>query len=341
MVGVSLSIRGVTALLLSGAAAALIACGGSDEADSPASTSSAKTTSTATAQATTASSAIRVTDRFGRNVEIPATPKRIVALSPTGVELVYALGGTVVGRSTTATFPASAASATDIGPSYQPNVEAILALNPDLVIGDAFVHSQPQLRTSIEGLRVPVIFAGGQQAKDIDESINLVGTVLGAKERAAALIKEIEDARVAAEAKIKAAGAVNAVVLIADRDQTLYGATKDGYAGVILAQVGITNAVADQPQAAAFPGYSAVPTEVLLRANPAYIFTITPAPAPAPRLSTLIPQIPPLRGLAAVQQNKVIELDTPTFLEAPGPRIAVAYETLANIVTGQPTSAAR
>ena len=70
------------------------------------------------------------------------------------------------------------------------------------------------------------------------------------------------------------------------------------------------------------------PFETMLMWDPDFIFTITPAPEPAPRLSTLLPQIPPLRGLGAVRSSRVIELSNDLALRSPGPRVDQLIETI-------------
>lgn len=313
------------------ALAVLTAACSSSENASPTATG----TSAAPAAATEAAGAypVTVTDQLGNEVTIEAAPLRVVALSPTAVELVYAVGGTVVGRSSSADYPPEATSATDIGTAYQPSLETIISLNPDLVIADKVLHAQPQLQASFAGLSAPVLYAGADSYAGVLDALALVGATLNQRATADAKIAAIESAL--ARAKEQLSGkTISAVVLIADRDQRLYAAKANSYAGDLLAQLGITNPAADQPDAGPFPGYTAVAPETLLGWNPDVILTITPAPAPAPRLSAIIPQIPPFAGLTAVQGGHVVELDLVLFLQAPGPRVADAIDVLAQALVG-------
>ena len=65
-----------------------------------------------------------------------AAPRRIVSLNPTTTELLFAIGagGRLVGRTTWDLFPPRVRDVPDLGPGLRPNVEAVLAARPDLVI---------------------------------------------------------------------------------------------------------------------------------------------------------------------------------------------------------------
>jgi iron complex transport system substrate-binding protein len=76
-------------------------------------------------------------DDFGDTVAVAAArPGRIVSLNPTTTELLYALGAgpRLVGRTTYDAWPVAVRSVPDLGPGLRPNVEAILAARPDLVV---------------------------------------------------------------------------------------------------------------------------------------------------------------------------------------------------------------
>lgn len=330
-------------LLLLGAAASLAAtallaaaCGGDDDDTAATATPAAGETATAAPASPSPAAAypVTVTDMLGRKVEIKAEPKTIVAVSPTAVELVYAAGKTVAGRPSTANYPPEAQSAQAVGTAYQPNLEAILALKPDLVIADSVIHAQPALRQPLEGLPVPVIFAGANSYKQVLDALRLVGTALNATATTDKVIADIEkslaDARKALEGKN-----VSAVAILSDRDQTLYAAKSTSYTGDILKELGITNPADALPDAGPFPGYATIAPEKLVEFNPDYIFAITPAPPPAPRLANLIPTIPPFRGLKAVTSNHVVDSDVELFVQAPGPRVKLAFEAVAKAVSGQ------
>ncbi len=303
----------------------IAACGGDDDAPSATATSATAASSTQVK----AAYPVKVTDLLGREVEIKAAPKTIVALSPTAVEYVYAVGGTVAGRPSSANFPQAAQSAKEVGTAYKPSFETILAMKPDLIVADSVIHAQPQLRKPIEDLGIPVIFAGADSYQKVLDGLSLMGKVLDAQEKAKAAILGVTKARDDAKAAL-AGKKVVAVVLIADRDNTLYSAKANSYAGDVLTQLGITNAFADGPESGpGFPGYTTVAPEKLVQVDPNIIFTVTPGPASAPRLSTLIPQIPPFKGLKAVANKKVVELDVDQLVQAPGPRIVLAFQAVA------------
>ena len=86
-----------------------------------------------------------VKDLLNRDVEIVQVPERVVALSPTALEYIYAIGGEAVGRPSSANYPEEAMGVEGVGTAYAPNFEAVLSLNPDLVIADSVIHAQPAI----------------------------------------------------------------------------------------------------------------------------------------------------------------------------------------------------
>lgn len=315
---------------------ALAAACGDDEDGAPAPistpTSAASETPAASPTAEPASAyPVTVTDLLGRTATIEAKPARVVALSPTAAELVYAVGAKIVGRTSSVNYPAEAAEAVDVGTAYQPNFEQILALEPDLVVADSVIQARPDLMKPIEQMGLPVVFAGAESLEDVVTGLEMMGKIFGAEDAATKAIGEIQAALEEARAALAGADAT-AVILITDRDQVLYAAKDTSFAGDVLNQLGIENPASTQPDSGPFPGYTTVAPETLLAFNPDYIFTITPAPPPAPRLSDIVKQIPPFAGLRAIQQGHVVELDVQVFLQAPGPRIADAFAAIAAAV---------
>ena len=80
--------------------------------------------------------ATTVVDDAGDSVAVHTPAHRVVSLIPATTELLFAIGAgrDVVGRSTWCDYPAEAARVTNLGDGINPNVEAILAARPDLVV---------------------------------------------------------------------------------------------------------------------------------------------------------------------------------------------------------------
>ena len=98
----------------------------------------------------------------------------------------------------------------------------------------------------------------------------------------------------------------------------------------------LSNPAADLPDSGTFPGFAQVSVEQLLTMDPDFLFTITPSPEPAPRLSATLPRIPGFSSLRAVTSGQLHELDVVIFLRNQGPRIAEAVEEMAKIVGNAP-----
>lgn len=274
---------------------------------------------------------ITVTDLLGREVTIDAAPERIVTTSPSAIELLYAAGGTAIARSSTAVGVPGAEELVDIGNAYSPSVELILAQQPDLIIADASL--QPQFAEMLSGLGAPVIFVGAVQYADIPASLRLIGAATGNAEAAEAAALAAEATAADTAASVAGLPAARTLVLVAGRDGTLSVALNDSFIADLIGIAGGVNVAADIPQNGQVPGFAVVSPETIVATDPEVILVIVPGQTGGPSIGAMVAQQLPM--LAAVQANRVHEIDLATFLQSPGPRAVEGLPGLAELLHPQ------
>ena len=126
------------------AIAPLVAAGCRD-ADPPADVPADMRADTARSAGDAAPARLAVVDDFGDTLRLAAAARRVVSLNPTTTELMFALGADerLVGRSRWDEWPDAAKAVPDVGDGIRPNVEAILATRPDLVLLYASQDNRP------------------------------------------------------------------------------------------------------------------------------------------------------------------------------------------------------
>lgn len=273
---------------------------------------------------------LEITDMMGRPVTIPAKPARIVSISPTATEMLYVAGGMAVARDSSSTFPAEVLDLPELGGAYSPSFEAIAVQRADLILIEAL--SQARFLEPLMQFGVPVVAVRATSLDDISTGIKLIGRIIEEDEQAEQAAQEISG-RIATAVE-DVSGGRSALILISDADRNLYTAKPESYPGAIAAMFGLSNPAADLPDSGAFPGFALVSGEQLFTMNPDYLFTITPAPEPAPRLSATLARMPGVSNLQAMSNGQMHEIDHVVFLRNQGPRIAEAVEAMAELVGG-------
>ena len=273
---------------------------------------------------------LEIMDMIGRPVTIPAKPARIVSISPTATEMLYIAGGTAVARDSSSTFPAEVLDLPELGGAYSPSFEAIAAQRADLILVEAL--SQARFLEPLMQFGAPVVAVRATSLDDITTGIKLIGQIIEMDEQAEQAAQEIS-ARVASSAEGGSEGK-SALILISDADRNLYAAKPQSYPGAIASMFELLNPAAELPDSGTFPGFALISAEQIFTMNPDYLFTITPAPEPAPRLSATLPRIPGFSNLPAISSGQMHEIDHVIFLRNQGPRIAEAVEAMAELVGG-------
>ena len=273
---------------------------------------------------------LEIRDMIGRPVTIAARPARIVSISPTATEMLYAAGGTAVARDSSSTYPPEVLELPELGGAYSPSFEAIAAQRADLILFEAL--SQARFLEPLMQFGVPLVAVRAASLDDITTGIELIGQIVDMEESAEKAADEIS-ARVASSIQ-GARGDKSALILISDADRNLYAAKPQSYPGAITSMFRLSNPAAELPDSGTFPGFALISGEQLFAMNPDYLFTITPAPEPAPRLSAMLPRIPGFSNLSAIGSGQIHELDVAIFLRNQGPRIAEAVEVMAELLGG-------
>ena len=128
---------------------------------------------------------ITVADDAGRRVTLEAPARRIVSLSPHATELLFAAsaGERVVGVASYSNYPPAAQIRPEIGGAGNLNLEAIIALEPDLVVSWKSGNTAAQVERLI-GLGIPVFYSEPRRLEDIATNLERLGELAGTMQAA-------------------------------------------------------------------------------------------------------------------------------------------------------------
>ena len=133
-----------------------------------------------------------VVDDLGRMVKIEGTPERIVSLAPSNTEILFALGlgDKVVGVTDWCDYPPEALEKEKVGGFYPPDIEKIIALEPDLILATD-IH-RFEIIPTLEEQGFTVFALAPQTLDDVLESIQRVGKVTGKEKEATELVNKMQ-----------------------------------------------------------------------------------------------------------------------------------------------------
>jgi iron complex transport system substrate-binding protein len=293
-------------------------------------TTSATSTTSASSSTTSAPSTSTVTDDLNRKVEVPAAAERVVALSPTVVELMYAVGAVPVGRPESAEYPPEAASVPSFGSSYTPNFEEIVAMQPDLIIADAIIHAG--VIAQLEALGAPVYAVKVDSFATVVAGLRTVGELTGNADAGEDAAAELEAKLDEVEADLPAEGPTVLVVVAAGENQFI-AARANSYLGSLIEELGGTNIVQSEPENFRFPGFADYSLEKIVQADPDIIIGISVGGPPGtPKTTEILGFTPVWSGLTAVKEGRVYEVDPAIYLQSAGPRVSVILDELPGIL---------
>jgi iron complex transport system substrate-binding protein len=259
-------------------------------------------------------------------VTLDEQPSRIVSLSPSATETLFAIGAgvQVTAVDDNSNYPAEAPK-TKLS-AFQPNAEAVAGYDPDLVV---YSNDANGLKAALTKLGVPVLeLPAAVTLDDAYAQISTLGQATGRVDDAAKVTQEMKDRIAAAVASVPASAKGQKVYH--ELDQTFYSVTSSTFAGSIYAQFGLTN-IADGAKDAS-GGYPQLSAEYVVTQAPDLI--VLADTKCCKQSAATVAKRPGFSGIPAVKNGRVVEGDD-DITSRWGPRVADFAESVAKELSEQ------
>ncbi len=256
------------------------------EAPTSAPTSTPAEAADETPEATVEQQALTLEHARGE-LTLPEPASRVVALEWTYVEDLLAVGVQPLGAADIAGYqkwvniePSLSADVTDVGTRQEPSLEAITALEPDLIIGVKFRHEP--IYDDLSDIAPTLLFSpyppqdGPNQYQEMRETFLTISEAVGKKDKGREVLADLEDTFDQARSQLAESGYQDiefalAQAFTSQETPTIRIFSKNAMASIVLAQLGMSNAwdVAYETY-----GFSTVDVEALAEVEDAHFFYV-------------------------------------------------------------------
>lgn len=258
-------------------------------------------------------------------VTVPSEPHRIAALSATHVEMLYAIGAgaAVMAGDVNTDYPPDTDRLTKID-AFNLNVEAVIALDPDLVV---LSYDPGEAVAALEAVGIPtVLFTTAESVEDVYQEIEVLGAATGHLAESAALVASLRSDLEAIVAGFGDRGSGLSYYYETD-PFTYYTPNSSTFVGRLLGRLGMEN-IADAAPDEFGSGFPQLTAEFIVDADPDVILLAT-----AGEDRETVAARDGWDTMTAVREGRVIVLD-PDVASRWGPRITDLLQAVADGVAG-------
>jgi len=260
-----------------------------------------------------------VTDDARVSVTIAAQPQRIVALTPASVEALdqWGLGQNVVGVAACSCLPAAFSATPQVADYNGTNVEAIIALNPDLVFVGGSGFTPDDAITQLKAAKITLVTLDPKSVSGVYVTLQLIGDAAGVSVAAAEAIANAKS-EIAAITALVAAEPLVSVFYEIDATGAIYGLAPDDYAAELI------GAARGDLITSGTNGVYEISLEALVLAAPAVILL---GDAAYGVTAEAVAARPGWGTIPAVVSGALRPIDG-DLVSTPGPRIAAAFRAI-------------
>jgi len=263
--------------------------------------------------------AIEFTDFKGSDISLDQYPQRIVSLSPTSTEVMFAIGAQdkLVGVTNSCDYPEGALAIEKVGDFSGPNLEMIVSLKPDVVIGGTYI--QEDVTKALFELGIPVISTEAENIADIYTSIEILGMLSQNEDNAKKVIDDMKARLEEIAEKVKVSEPVSVFYVVwKDPFKT---AGNDTFINEVLTLAGGENVASD------VEGWADYSREELVVKNP-YALISSSHSSPEKETVESFVNDPLFSELEASKAKRVHIMSDDSIIARGGPRIVDAIEEI-------------
>jgi iron complex transport system substrate-binding protein len=262
-----------------------------------------------------------VTDSLSHNVALPEKVDRVISLAPSITEMIYAAGGgkSLVGVTTYCNYPPEALTVQKVSDTQTPNIEAIVALKPQVV----FVSTDSQLQSFADLLaqqNIAVFVSDIKRFDDVPKFLRTLGNIFGTAELAEKSAADIERRASAITEREKNGETVRTFVQISREPFFTIG--RDSFLSELIERAGGVSVTKDIPSA-----YPKLSKETALALKPDVIILSDSEDNREPNDVFI--------NSPAVRNRRVYRINA-DIISRPGPRLADALEKIAGFLHNPP-----
>lgn len=271
---------------------------------------------------------ITVTDMTGREIVLEEPATRIVALTASDCEILYAIGAgdTLVGRGEYCDYPAEVLDVPSVQSGYETNIEQILALEPQVLLMSTMAQTEEQV-AQLEAAGVHVVVSDAQDIEGVYTAIQMIGALMGKDDEAAAIVDGMKTSFAEIEENSTGDGTETIYFEVSPLEYGLWTAGANTFMDEVAGMLGLTNCFAD------VEGWAAISEEQVLERNPDYILTISMYFGEGPTPEEEIMGRAGWENVTAVQNGAILNLQNDE-LSRPAPRLVDGAQMLYDFVYG-------
>ena len=267
-----------------------------------------------------------IVDGLGRSIKIEKIPQRIISLSPSNTEILFALGldEKVVGVTEYCNYPEAAISKPKVGGFSTVDIEKVVSLEPDLVLATN-IHSKTVI-PAMEKLGLTVVALTPASLTEMLDSITLVGKITGQDRQAKELVRSLRSRIEAITDRTQTlpSNQMPRVFYITWHDPLMTAGTETLANDVIL-HAGGQNIASD------ISGNKTIDLETVIYRDPQVIVASIGMGSGKDLPWQYIQDEPRLKNTQALLSDRIYKIDG-DLIHRPGPRAVEALEQMAHFI---------